>query len=62
MNKITIPQDVKRVKDPHHEGNIEWCFYNDDLYQRCVGQTKWNKVNKTHATPKRAMVLSQLSC
>lgn len=55
-----IPEGVKTVKDPHHRGFSEWCYYDKDFYIRTEVQSKWTKVKKIHPTPARVRALASL--
>lgn len=55
-----IPEEVLRVKDPHHGGISEWCFYKNDFWIRSFSNKKWTLVGRSHLTPARVKTLYSL--
>jgi len=51
---------TRRIRDPHHGGNSEWCLHLNSFYIRCQTQTKWHLVRRIKLTPKRVLALHTL--
>lgn len=62
MDRIHDPnREVFSVRDPHHNGSMEWSFINGKFYSRLSGATSaWNICKRFHATAKRVQALAKL--
>ena len=49
------------VRDPHHNGSMEWALINGRFYSRLAGHhSAWNRCQRFHATPARVLALASL--
>ena len=55
-----MPDDAPKVRDPHHELDVEWALFRNGFWHRHSGQSKWTKVKKIHPTPRRIAALASL--
>ncbi len=55
-----LPEGTRVIKDPHHDGFNEWCFFKNNFWNKNKMQSTWTKVNKIHPTPARIKVLASL--
>ena len=45
-----------RMKDPHHDGVIEWCYWERRFFLRHGISNNWVAPKRAHVTPARVKV------
>ena len=60
MRGVEFPDSSRIAKDPHHNGDFEWRFYNKQFWTRHKGSKKWICPKKAHITPARVKMWASL--
>ena len=60
MKDDNVPKDAPRLKDPHHDGIIEWTYFNRTFWLRHGISKIWTAPKRAHVTAARVKMWATL--
>jgi hypothetical protein len=57
---IPPPLGCFKLRDPHHDGAVEWTYWRGVFFSRPVGARQWTPAHRIHLTARRVQVLASL--